>query len=97
MNHPRTRSRTMLTAAEQRRSVSLKLGYGLTPKVRFTVGYDLIYWSRAVRPGGQIDTSINLTQLLPPAQQTGAPGPLFAFRESDLWIQGLSVGGELRF
>jgi hypothetical protein len=76
--------------------LELKLGFDLTPCLRFTVGYDLIYWSRVVRPGGQIDTFVNTSQSSG-RPLVGTPGPLFAFHESDLWIQGVSVGGELRF
>jgi hypothetical protein len=76
--------------------LELKLGFDLTQNLRFTVGYDLIYWSRVVRPGGQIDTFVNTSQSSG-RPLVGTPGPLFAFHESDLWVQGLSVGGELRF
>jgi hypothetical protein len=76
--------------------LELKLGCDCTPNLRLTVGYDLIYWSRVVRPGGQIDTLVNTSQASG-RPLVGTPGPLFAFHESDLWVQGLSVGGELRF
>jgi hypothetical protein len=76
--------------------LELKLGYDFSPSIRFTVGYDLIYWSRVVRPGDQIDPFVNTSQASGKPLQ-GTPGPLFAFRESDLWVHGLSVGGEWRF
>jgi len=76
--------------------LEMKLGYDYSESVRFTVGYDLLFWSRAVRPGEQIDAFIN------PSQASGQPlvgsvGPNFNFVESDIWIQGLSIGGEWRF
>ncbi len=76
--------------------LELKLAYDLTPRLRINVGYDLIYWSRVVRPGDQISTYVNPTQSSG-GTLTGTPGPLFAVRETDLWIQGVSVGGEYRF
>ena len=45
---------------------SLTLGYQIAPRVRFLVGYTLIYWSNVVRPGDQIDLNVN-PDLLPPA------------------------------
>ena len=76
--------------------LELKLAYIFSPNLRFTVGYDVIYWSRVVRPGQQVDLFVN------PSQASGHPlvgtiGPLFGFRETDLWIQGISTGFELRF
>ena len=76
--------------------IELKLGYYVTQNLRLTVGYDLIYWSRVARPGEQINTSLNTSQASGGAL-TGQAGPLFSFHESDLWIQGVSVGGELVF
>ncbi len=70
--------------------LELKLGYYLTSNLRLTVGYDLIYWSRVARPGEQISTSVN-----PNPTSGGTAGPLFTFHESDLWIQGVSLGGDL--
>lgn len=61
-------------------SVDLKVGYQITPRLRGTVGYDFLYWSNVVRPGDQIDRSINLTQspVLTPGQwnprRPGRPG-----------------------
>jgi hypothetical protein len=76
--------------------LELKLGYYVTQNLRLTVGYDLIYWSRVARPGEQISTSVNTSQA-GGGTLTGPAGPLFTFHESDLWIQGVSVGGELVF
>lgn len=76
--------------------LELKLGYDLTPNLRFTVGYDIIYWSRVARPAQQIDTFVNTSQSGGNAL-VGTPGPLFTFHESDLWVQGVSIGGEYRF
>ena len=76
--------------------LELKLGYDVTQNFRLTVGYDWIYWSSVARPGHQVDPAVNLSQA-GGGTLTGVPGPLFAFVTSGLWIQGVSVGGELRF
>ena len=74
------------------------LGYQVTQHLRLTAGYSFIYWSNVVRPGDQIDTTVN-PNLLPPENptQTAFLNPRFAFRETDYWVQGLSLGGEYRW
>lgn len=74
------------------------LGYQITQRMRLTAGYSFIYWSNVVRPGDQIDTTVN-PNLLPPENptQTAFLNPRFAFRETDYWVQGLSLGGEYRW
>ncbi len=72
------------------------LGYDVTRRLRATVGYSFIYWSNVARPGDQIDTEVNSTQL-PPGTLTGPARPSFAFHTSDYWAQGLNAGLEFRF
>jgi hypothetical protein len=75
------------------------LGYQLTQRLRMTAGYSFIYWSNVVRPGDQIDTSVN-TNLLPPEStpvQTAFLNPRFEWNDSPFWIHGLNVGGEYRW
>jgi hypothetical protein len=74
------------------------VGYQLTERLRLTTGYSFIYWSNVVRPGDQIDTSVN-PNLLPPEtpSQTAFLNPRFTFQDSDYWVQGLSFGGDYRW
>ena len=74
------------------------LGYQVTQRMRFIAGYSFIYWSNVVRPGDQIDTTVN-PNLLPPENptQTAFLNPRFTFQDSDYWVQGLSLGGEYRW
>ncbi len=74
------------------------LGYQLTQRMRLTAGYSFIYWSNVVRPGDQTDTTVN-PNLLPPENptQTAFLNPRFTFRDSDYWVQGLSLGGDFRW
>jgi len=80
--------------------VGFTLGYFLTPRLRLTAGYSLLYWSNVVRPGDQIDLDVNGT-LIPslsvPPQLVSDDHPRFAFRQTDLWAHGLNFGGELRW
>jgi hypothetical protein len=83
-------------------SLELKLGYEISERTRVFAGYDLMYWSQVVRPGNQINHSVNLSQnavldpnglgkLVGPAQ----PAPLF--KRSDFWAQGINFGLEFHY
>ncbi len=73
----------------------VKIGYCITPTVRVHVGYDILYLSKAVRPGTQIDPSINPDTLL-----TDQPTPDRLQRDlpdDDFWMQGVSIGAIYNF
>jgi hypothetical protein len=67
--------------------VGLRAGYCLTDCLKVTAGYTFLYWSQVRRASEQIDLTID------PA--VGRP----AFRDdtSDFWLQGWTVGVELRY
>lgn len=76
----------------------LTLGLYLTPRLRATLGYTLIYLSPVVRAGDQISLDVNPDLLAPPiSPREGADRPQFAFRETDFWANGLNVGLDLRW
>ncbi len=75
----------------------LKLGYQLSPQLRATLGYTIIYWDNVVRAADQVDRTIN-GNLLPGSTTTVGPGnPAFEFHRDNIWIQGLVLGLEYRF
>lgn len=76
--------------------LGINVGYDITCRLRATAGYTLMYWSRVARPGDEIDTNINGTQI-PPGTLSGAALPQFKFVTSDYWTQGLSLGLDYRF
>jgi hypothetical protein len=80
--------------------VDLKVGYQLTDHVKVFAGYDFLYWSSVVRPGQQIDRTIDET-LIPNFNSGATPAgqnrPMVLFRESDFWAQGLTLGLEFRY
>lgn len=76
--------------------LGINLGYDVTPNLRATLGYSFIYWSRVARPGDQIDTNLNLTQL-PPGTLNGIPSPGFDWHVTDVWVQGINAGIDYRF
>ncbi len=73
-----------------------KIGYQLRPNIRATVGYDILYWNDVVRPGSQIDRSINPTQSLG-GTLVGPASPAAQFNRTDFWAQGVSFGLEFRY
>ncbi len=76
--------------------MGLNVGYQWTDHVRFFVGYDILYWSNVVRPGNQIDRTVN-TNLLPPAVGGGPNRPAFTFNTSEFWAQGVTFGVEFKY
>jgi hypothetical protein len=77
----------------------VKLGFQYEGS-RVFVGYDFTYLSDAVRPGDQIDRTVNGGQVPlvggSPAF-AGPERPRFAVKASDFWLQGLMFGLETRW
>lgn len=78
--------------------LDINLGYKLTQNLKMRVGYTFLYWTDVVRPGDQIDREINGTlvprfgeapnAVIPPFR------PQFVLNETNVWIQGINIGGE---
>ena len=75
------------------------LGYQLRPWCRLTVGYNFLYWSSVIRPGGLLDTGVNASYQpfapinpgnVPASANPARPAPLFG--STDFWAQGLTLG-----
>ncbi|HET6575289.1 MAG TPA: BBP7 family outer membrane beta-barrel protein, partial [Fimbriiglobus sp.] len=64
-----------------------KIGYCLTDCLKATAGYTLLYWSKVRRASEQIDLTTD------PA----AGRPAFRNDTSDVWLQGWTLGVELRY
>lgn len=85
--------------------VGVTIGYYLTDHVKVFAGYNFLYWTNVVRPGGQIDRNINpnliplLAATQPPNGRGGAtpavPAP--QLRDTDFWAHGVSFGLEFRY
>lgn len=78
--------------------MGLTVGYQLTPHIKALAGYNFIYWSSVVRPGNQIDRTVNAS-LLPgsPVPASGAPRPAFAFNGTDYFAHGVNFGLEFDY
>ena len=64
--------------------------------VRLSVGYSALYFASLARAGEQIDTVIN-PNLLPPAISADPLRPAPFLDRNGAWLQGLTVGLEVRF
>jgi hypothetical protein len=73
---------------------AVDLRYQLTPLWRLNLGYTLLIATNVVRPGDQIDLSVD-PNLFPPS--LGGTQPKFAFHDSDVWLQGINFGIECNF
>ncbi len=76
----------------------IRVGYRSADRSRIYLGYNFLYLSDAVRPGDQIDGTLDLAQVplnqRPPAA-ADRPAPLFV--RSDFWVQGIVLGLEYRY
>lgn len=82
----------------------LSLSYYLRERLRLSVGYNILWWTNVVRPGGQIDRILDERQIpnfRPGEQATTLPAgelrPIVPFKNTDFWAQGLNIGLELRY
>jgi Putative beta barrel porin-7 (BBP7) len=76
--------------------LGVSVGYEIICGLWATAGYNFMYWSRVARPGDQIDTDVNLSQLSP-GGLVGLPRPAYTNAITDYWAQGLSFGLAYRF
>lgn len=72
-------------------------GWDITRNVRLHFGYDVLFWSNVARASDQISLLIN-PNLFPPPRNTMTPfAPFFNLVRSDLCVQTVNIGLELRF
>ncbi len=76
--------------------VGLNLGYQLTPRLRFFVGYNFLYWSNVLRAADQIPVVVDAARVptFAPVGATPLPVPIpgAQLRSTDFWAQGISFG-----
>ena len=76
--------------------IGITAAYEVRSWMRLTVGYSAIWFSNVVLSGDQIDTVVNPTQfndnpLIGPAR------PAFAFRDTEYWLHGLTLGATITY
>jgi hypothetical protein len=80
--------------------LGLDLGWWVTPQCRLALGYQFLYWSRVIRPGTEIDTTVNPAQVPQDARFGNGLGdarPAYVVRQTEFWAQGLSFGLLLQY
>ncbi len=77
--------------------LGVTLNWQMNSFLRLYTGYSLLYVSNVVRPGDQIDSTVDPIQLGGGAALDGVTRPAFAFNTSELWLQGVKVGLELSY
>ena len=72
--------------------VNATMAYQVTPHLRVTLGYNVLYWNKILCPGDEMDPHVNPTSLpfRGPLVGTPAPAPKFVFTDS--FVQGLQAG-----
>jgi hypothetical protein len=76
------------------------IGWKLTENISATVGYNIIYWNSVIRPGNQINRTVNPAQIptdIAFGNGLGPNVPVFTFHSSDFWAQGINFGLLFRF
>jgi hypothetical protein len=76
--------------------IDVKVGYQILPALRATVGYNFTYISNVIRPGDQVDLNVNSSQFagLP---LVGPADPAVLMDTTSIWLQGFTLGADLRF
>lgn len=77
----------------------IKLGYNINQYIRPFIAYDCLYINNVIRPGQQIDRNINLSQnsLIGGTGVLSGPAyPAVRFNSTGMWMQGVSLGLEIR-
>jgi hypothetical protein len=92
-------SRTVFAVVPE---IGLNLGYQITSWLSVFAGYTFLYTNNVLRPGNQINRTINTSQTTsytedPAARLQGPAQPTFKFNSSDFWAQGVNVGLAFRF
>jgi hypothetical protein len=85
--------------------VQFNIGIDITRGLRVFAGYDAMFLSSVVRPGDQVDRSVNLTQAgagapfnsynAPPVVGQASPAP--QFNQSSFWAHGVNFGIQLTY
>jgi hypothetical protein len=78
-------------------SAELNFSYDLTDHISLHIGYSFLLWTDVARASNQVDLNVN-PNLLPPAIAGATPAnPTFNLQKTDISVQAVSAGLELRF
>jgi hypothetical protein len=74
----------------------IKLFYHPAERIKLSVGYSLMFFSSVLRPGDQIDTTVD-SRFFGPQPPADAVHPEFNFNSTHFYAHGLNLGLECRF
>lgn len=78
--------------------LGVKVGCDVTQHLGLWVGYDFLYLSSVIRPGDQIDRTVDTTGLPVSSGFTNTPTrPRVQLNSTDYWAQGVSFGLSLKY
>jgi len=77
--------------------LDLQIGHNFCDCVRVFGGYSCLYFSQVARAGDQIDPLINMDLIPPVLPTTGPAVPSNFIQRSGMFVQGVSLGLELRY
>ncbi|MEO0530453.1 MAG: BBP7 family outer membrane beta-barrel protein [Planctomycetota bacterium] len=78
--------------------LSARLSYRVTPQLSLSAGYTLLYWANVLRPGDQIDLSVDPALIADPlAPTTAFSHPRLDIEETSLWAHGFNFGADYRY
>lgn len=92
-----SRTRTVFSYSPE---AGLNIGLKLTQHLALSAGYSFTYWSHVVRPGRQIDSFVNPTQVVTDNSYGATAGPtrpVFTFNDEDVFLHTLSLGLQLQY
>jgi hypothetical protein len=74
--------------------IGLKVGYDLTNHWKVYAGYNLMYWTGVMRPGGQIDRVLDENRIpgFPAAPAASGTRPIFTGMHENIWAQSVNFG-----
>ncbi len=72
---------------------NVRVAFAVTRNLRVSVGYDALFLNSVLRPGNQIDRTVNVNQsVLFGGAEGGPQRPAATLTDSGLWMHGVSVG-----
>jgi hypothetical protein len=81
---------------------NVRIGYQWTQRLSSYIGYDIMYISKVVRPGDQVNPNVNptllpITNVFNPQFPFGPPEPSLLFKTGDFVMQGFEFGVTYRY
>jgi hypothetical protein len=76
----------------------IKLSFDVSKRLALSVGYTVLYWSRVALAGDLVDRSVNSAQIVNGGIPFAGPtDPSFNWRDTDYWVQAVSIGLDFEY